>query len=82
MVTVDEIRNRIEAGIPGSQVFVSGDGSKFETTVISTTFHQLSQVKRHQKVYATVSEPIGSGELHALTIKAYTPEEWESQPSV
>jgi acid stress-induced BolA-like protein IbaG/YrbA len=82
MVTVDEIRNSIEAGIPGSQVFVSGDGSKFETTVISTTFHQLSQVKRHQKVYATVSEPIGSGELHALTIKAFTPEEWESQPSV
>jgi len=33
-------------------------------------------LKEHQLVYATVNAEIASGELHALTIKAYTPEEW------
>lgn len=80
-MTPDEIKNLIEKAIPGSQAIVSGDGSKFETSVISPIFHQLSQVKRHQQVYATLNEQITSGALHALTIKAYTPEEWESQPS-
>ncbi|MGB0847062.1 MAG: BolA/IbaG family iron-sulfur metabolism protein [Thiolinea sp.] len=35
----------------------------------------MSKVKRHQKVYAAVSAAITSGELHALTITAVTPEE-------
>jgi len=35
-------------------------------------------VKKHQTVYATVKAQIASGELHALTIKAYTPGEWKA----
>ena len=38
-------------------------------------FADLNKVKRHQKVYATVNEVIVSGELHALTLVALTPEE-------
>jgi acid stress-induced BolA-like protein IbaG/YrbA len=39
----------------------------------------MSAVKRHQTVYATLQAQIASGELHALTIKAYTPKEWKSR---
>jgi len=27
-------------------------------------------------VLDTVKEPLATGELHAITVKAYTPEEW------
>lgn len=71
-----EIKQLIEAGIADSQAFVTGDGGKYEATVISAAFEGLTMLKEHQLVYATVNQQIASGELHALTIKAYTPEEW------
>lgn len=66
----------IEAGLPGAQVTVNGDGSHFEARVISTEFEGKSPVQKQKMVYATVNDKITSGELHALTIKAYTPEQW------
>lgn len=65
----------IKAGMPGAQVVVDGDGYKYQAEVISSEFADLNKVKRHQKVYATVNEVIVSGELHALTLVALTPEE-------
>ena len=71
-----EVQRRIEAGLPGAQVTVTGDGSHFEAVVVSTEFEGKSPVQKQKMVYATVNEAITSGELHALTIKAYTPEQW------
>ena len=74
----DEIKTLIENGIPQSQAIVTGESGKYEAIVISPEFEGLSMVKEHQLVYATVNEHIASGALHALSIKAYTPGEWES----
>ena len=73
----EEVKRLIEAGIPGSQVKVKGDGSHFDAVVISEAFAGLTPVKKQQLVYATVNEQITSGQLHALSIKTYTPDEWE-----
>ena len=72
----EDIKKLIEAGIAGSTATVTGDGGKYEAVVVSTALDGLSMLKEHQLVYATVNAEIASGELHALTIKAYTPEEW------
>ncbi len=74
-----QIKQLIEAGIDNAEAIVTGDGGKYEATVISPAFEGLSMLKEHQLVYATVNAQIASGELHALTIKAYTPDEWEKQ---
>lgn len=76
-MTTDEIKALIEAGIESAQVQVSGEGGMFDTTVISDKFDGLTPVKKQQMVYAAVNAQITSGEIHALTIKAYTPKEWE-----
>lgn len=78
-MTPEEVQALIEAGMPGSQVTVSGDGSKFEATVVSDEFKGKSMLQEQKMVYATVNEHITSGALHALTIKAYTPEEWATE---
>lgn len=75
-MTPEAIQSLIEQGIAGSRVEVEGDGSKFEAQVVSETFAGLSTLKRHQQVYAVVGEHITSGAIHALTIKAYTPDEF------
>lgn len=73
----DEIKKLIEEGISQSQAIVTGESGKYEAIVISPEFEGLTMVKEHQMVYATVNEHIASGALHALSIKAYTPGEWE-----
>ncbi len=73
----DEVKQRIVDGLPGCEVTVTGDGSHFDAIVVGEVFDGLSLVKKQQKVYATVNDLITSGALHALTIKAYTPAEWE-----
>lgn len=73
------IEHLIQAGMPGSQVKVTGDGSHFEAVVISQDFAGKSPIQKQRLVMATVREQIDSGELHALSIKTYTPDEWAAQ---
>lgn len=72
-----EVEKLIKAGLPDCDVNVKGDGSHFEAVVVGDVFDGLSLVKQQQLVYATVVERITSGELHALSIKTYTPADWE-----
>ncbi len=77
MMENSEIQSLIEAGLPGAQATVTGDGSHFMAVVVSDAFEGKSLVAKQKMVYATVNEHIVSGELHAFTIKAHTPAEWE-----
>ena len=69
----------IEAGMPDSEVRVTGDGSHFEAIVISDVFAGKSLLEKQRMVMATVHEQIASGELHALSIRTFTPREWAAQ---
>ncbi len=73
----EDVKQRIAAGLPDCEITVTGDGSHFEVVAVGEVFAGLTPVKKQQLVYGTVNDLITSGELHALTIKAYTPAEWE-----
>jgi acid stress-induced BolA-like protein IbaG/YrbA len=72
-----EVEKLIKAGLPDCEVSVKGDGSHFDAVVVGEVFAGLSAVKQQQLVYATMVDKITSGQVHALTIKTYTPQEWE-----
>jgi acid stress-induced BolA-like protein IbaG/YrbA len=70
-----EIQALIEAGLPDCTATVlSDDETHFEAVVISTAFVDKRPLQRHQMVYRTLGERVG-GEIHALSIKALTPDE-------
>jgi len=73
---MDYFSDLVEKAIADSQVEITGDGSKFEARVVSDTFEGLSTIKRHKLVYAVLNEHIKSGAIHALSIKAFTKNEW------
>lgn len=73
---MDYFSDLVEQSIDDSKVEITGDGSKFEARVISKSFDGVSTIKRHKMVYAVLDEHIKSGAIHALTIKAFTPDEW------
>jgi len=74
-ISNDEVVKIITDHISDAEATVEGDGYKYEATIISEAFKGLNTMKRHQLVYAALNETITSGALHALTIKAYTPDE-------
>lgn len=75
----EQIKQLIEAGIPGAQAIVKGDGDHFEAMVISENFVGLGMVKQHQLVYGTLGDLL-QAEIHALALHTYTPEQWQKQP--
>ncbi len=76
-MTSEQIKNMIESGLAGAEVRVRGDGSHFEAVVVSEVFSGESMVQRHQRVYACLGNAM-QDEIHALSIRAYTPEQWAS----
>ena len=52
-----------------------GGAGHYSVLVVSTRFAGLDPVARHRAVYAAVGDMIPS-EVHALSIRSFTPEEW------
>ncbi len=75
----DEVKKLIEAGFAGADVQVTGDGRHFDATVVSASFDGQNMLQRHRAVYAAVGEHMHNDVVHALTIKAFTPDEWAEQ---
>jgi acid stress-induced BolA-like protein IbaG/YrbA len=74
-----EIVSLIEAGLPQAEVSVlSDDNTHFEALVVSDTFEGKRSLARHQLVYQCLGTLMGN-EIHAMSIRAYTPEEWRAQ---
>jgi acid stress-induced BolA-like protein IbaG/YrbA len=77
-MTEINIQALIEAGIPGATVKVDGEGCSASVIVVSEAFEGLSLLKQQKMVYATLGDNITNGNIHALTIKSYTPEQWDA----
>jgi acid stress-induced BolA-like protein IbaG/YrbA len=74
-----EITKLIEAGFDGAVVQVmSGDNTHFEAVVVASEFEGQRPIKRHQLVYSTLGALVGN-EIHALSLRTFTPEEWRQQ---
>lgn len=71
----DELIAKIAQDIPGAEVDVQLDGNRALITVTSDAFVGMSRVEQQQVVYAAIDAYIADGRLHAVTIKAHTPNE-------
>ena len=75
--TPDDVRRYIAEGLACEQLQVDGDGRHFDALVVSSAFEGKSRVQRHQLVYAALGQRMRE-EVHALSIKALTPAEWQA----
>ena len=75
-MTSEELQTIISAGLPCEHLEVSGDGSHWYATLVSSAFEGLSRIKRQQRVYATLGNRLQTNEVHALSMKTFTPAEW------
>jgi acid stress-induced BolA-like protein IbaG/YrbA len=76
MVTAESIKSQIEAGIPCELVHVEGDdGYHFSAIIVSAEFQGKNIVRQHQMVYSALGDRMKQ-EIHALSMKTLTPEQW------
>ena len=78
MTTPEAIERYLRAGMPCDYLEVTGDGAHFEALIVSTIFAGKSRVARHQAVYSALGDRMRE-EIHALSMKTFTPEEWAAQ---
>lgn len=79
MMTAEHLRSLIAAGLPCDHLEVTGDGRHWAAVIVSPAFEGRRAIQRHQMVYATLGERIHNDEVHALSIKTYTPDEWRAR---
>ena len=77
---MEEVIERIRKAVPqASEIEVDGADCDFTAIVLCESFAGQSLVKRQQQVLAQFSDVLAAGDLHALTVKAYTPSEWQAK---
>ncbi len=76
-----DIARLIESGMPGGEVRVtSADNTHFEAVIVSDAFAGKRPIARHQMVYQCLGSLMGN-EIHAMSIRAHTPDEWQKLSS-
>ena len=74
MPTPDELKQRIETAIPGSEAVVeSADNVHFSARVKADAFAGKSRIQQHKMVYDVVDVGELGGAVHALQIKTEVP---------
>lgn len=77
MLPPEQVQAYIAEGLSCSFLQVEGDGRHFDAIIVSDTFEGKRPVARHQIVYGVLGERMKE-EIHALSIKALTPAEWQA----
>lgn len=81
MIENSKIVKAIQASIDGALVEVKNprkDGLHFDAIVVAKQFAGKNLVEQHQMVMGPLKE-LFETQLHALSLKTYTPEEWENE---
>lgn len=71
-----EVEALVAAVVTDAEMDVSGEDCNFEMKVISEQFAGMNTMQRQKLVLSSLQEPLQSGALHAISIQAYTPDEF------
>ena len=81
MISPQQVEAMIKDELPDAQVQVqdlTGGGDHYQVTVVSSRFAGKGLVQQHQLVYGALRQAMSSEAIHALALKTYTYETWQS----
>lgn len=78
-MTAQELQDIISRGLNCQHIEVDGDGRHWSALIVSPEFEGKRPIARHQRVYATLGARMATDEVHALSMKTFTPQEWQEQ---
>jgi len=77
-VNPEELEKLIKAAFADGHVDVTGDGRHFSAVVVSEAFSGKNMIAQHRLVYAALGDRFDTEAVHALSLKTYTPEQWQA----
>ena len=75
----EDVQTLLEKALPDCEFQVETDGGHFNIVAIGEIFSNKRPVQRQQIIYGALKEQISSGEIHAVNMKTFTPDEWNSR---
>lgn len=78
-MNADDLIALLHPHFANAEIQAVNQGNKFEVLIVDDGFAGKRLVQRQQSVYAIVNPYIQSGQMHALTIHALTPDEYEAK---
>jgi len=75
----EEIKTILAQAIELDELHVKGENGHFQVIAVSSMFDGMSRVKKQQTIYGPLSDVIASGAVHAVSIKAFTPSQWQRE---
>ena len=79
MITTQEIETKIKEKIKTSHLEVIDlrGGDHIQVIMVSPDFEDKSLVEQHKIVYDALSNEMKSNSIHALTLKTFSPSQWQ-----
>lgn len=77
MVTPENVKTYIQQGLECEHIHVDGDGRHFEAVIVSAAFEGKGMLQQHRLVYQALGDKMEN--IHALSMKTFTPEQWANQ---
>jgi acid stress-induced BolA-like protein IbaG/YrbA len=78
-VEIKQIEQLLTEQLQLAEVYVRAEGSHYAVTAVGSCFADVSRVKQQQMIYAPLMNAIADGSIHAVSIKAFTPEQWRRE---
>lgn len=81
-MTPEELKARIEKLGPGTQVKVrdlTGTMDHYEAVIVSPSFEGKMMIEQHRMIFDLLKAEMATEEVHALSLKTYTPEQFSNK---
>ncbi|CAH9063359.1 Acid stress protein IbaG [Pseudoalteromonas holothuriae] len=75
----NQVETLLREALSLEEAIVKANGSHYEVIAVGECFDGLSRVKKQQLVYGPLMNTISDGTIHAVSIKAFTPTEWQRE---
>lgn len=79
-MTPEQVKTRIQGLSPGTEVEIidlTGTQDHYQAIIISPAFEGKMMIDQHRMVMGILQAEIDSGEVHALTMKTFSPAQYK-----
>ena len=80
MISPEEIKSTLAKALPVSLVEtqdLTGGGDHWQVIIVSPAFEGKGLIEQHRMVNDALKVPMADERIHALSLKTYSPAQWE-----
>ncbi|MGE4232833.1 MAG: BolA family protein [Bacteriovoracia bacterium] len=81
-MNADQLKQRIQTLGPDTSVELvdlTGTQDHWQAIIVSPVFRGKTLIEQHRMVFALLEKEVASNEVHALTLKTYSPEQYSGR---